>query len=65
MELKQLRELFDESTLIVVFIHGLREEFMIDNQLLSTGVVDALTLDDVVQNVRDSMLVVSTPADII
>jgi hypothetical protein len=64
MELEQLHKPPDESTLVVAFIQGLREEFKTAAQLLSTCVVDAFTLDDVVQHVRDSMLIVSTPADV-
>jgi hypothetical protein len=61
MELEQLMKPPDESTL-VAFIQGLREEFKTAAQLLSTGAVDAFTLDDVVQHVRDSMLIASDPA---
>jgi hypothetical protein len=64
MELEQLHKPPDESTLVVAFIQGLREEFKTAAQLLSTGVVDAFTLDDAVQHVRDSMLIVSTQADV-
>jgi hypothetical protein len=64
MELEQLHKPLDESTLVVAFIHGLREEFKTAAQFLSTGAVDAFTLDDAVQHVRDSMLIVSTLADV-
>jgi hypothetical protein len=64
MELEQLQKPLDESTLIVAFIHGLRLEFTTAPQHLSTGVVDAITRDDVMHNVRDSMLIVSTHADV-
>jgi uncharacterized membrane protein len=64
VELEQLHKPLDESTLIIAFIQGRREEFKNAAQLLSTGVVDAFTLDDVVQHVRDSMLIVSTQVDV-
>jgi hypothetical protein len=63
MELEQLVRPPDESTLVVAFIQGLREEFKADAQLLSTGVVDAFTLDDDVQHVRDSLLITLVPPE--
>jgi hypothetical protein len=63
MELEQLMKPPDESTLVVAFIQGLRVEFKTAAQLLSTGTVDAFTLDDVVQHVRDSMLIASAPVE--
>jgi hypothetical protein len=62
MELEQLHEPPDESTLVVAFIKGLRAEFKTAAQLLSTGDVDAFILNDVVEHVRGSMLIASVLA---
>jgi hypothetical protein len=48
MALEQLLKPPDESILVVAVIQGLREEFKFGAQLLSTGAMDAITLDNVV-----------------
>jgi hypothetical protein len=57
MELEHVLKPPDESSRVVAFIQGLREEFKIAAQLLSAGDVDAITLDYAVEHGRDSMLI--------
>jgi hypothetical protein len=63
MELEQLLKPPDESTLVVAFIQEQGEKLKTSAHFLSTVVVDAFTLDVVIQNVRDSMLIASAPAE--
>jgi predicted RNA-binding protein YlxR (DUF448 family) len=63
MELEQLLKPLDEFTLVVALSQGLRGEFKTAAQLLSIGVVDAITLDDAVQHMQDSMLIVTALAE--